>query len=83
MSVDVWASAAMPSGPAALPVLRDFMAFMVSCFVGGLVLTSKGPFINYGSGGAGGELGGASKKITTRRGWLPKLFCLMRGGGLY
>ena len=28
----------------------------------------KGPFINYGSGGAGRKLGGPRNKITTRRG---------------
>ena len=40
----------------------------------------KGPFINYGSGGAGGKLGVASKKNHDKEGGLPKLFCLMRGG---
>ena len=41
----------------------------------------KGPFIFYGSGGAGGKfLVGASKKNHNKEGGLPKLFCLMRGG---
>ena len=41
----------------------------------------KGPFINYGSGGTGGKLGGgASKKNHNKEGELPKLFSLMRGG---
>ena len=31
----------MPSGPAAFPDLRDLMAFMVSSFIGGLMLTSN------------------------------------------
>ena len=54
--VDVWTSAfgasgGMPSGPAALPDLRDFM---VSCFVGGLVLTSSSCVAGGMSGGADG-----------------------------
>ena len=57
MSVDVWtsalrASSGMPSSPAVLPDLRDLMAFMVSCFVGGLVLT-------FSSCVAGGLSGGS------------------------
>ena len=43
--------------------------------------TAKGPFINFGSGGAGGKLGGALKKNHNKEGGLPKLFCLVRGGG--
>ena len=42
----------VPSGPAALPDLRDFMAFMVSCFVGGLVLTFNSCLAGGMSGGA-------------------------------
>ena len=59
MSVDVWTSAfrafgGMPSGPAALPDLKDLMAFMISCFVGELVLTSSSCVARGMSGGAGG-----------------------------
>ena len=59
MSVDVWtsalrASSGMPSCLAVLPDLRYLMAFMVSCFVGGLVLTSSSSVAGGMSGGAGG-----------------------------
>ena len=71
--VDVWTSAfgtsgGMPSGPAALPDLRDLMAFMVSCFVGGLVLTSN-------SCVAGGMSGGADDGVYSESPYIVSLKC--------
>ncbi|RUS79211.1 hypothetical protein EGW08_013040 [Elysia chlorotica] len=48
------ASGGMPSGPAAFPDLRNFMAFAISALLGGLVLMSRSSVGGGVSGGAGG-----------------------------
>ena len=59
MSVEVWTSAlrasgGIPSGPAALPDLRDLMALVISVLLGGLVLMSRSSVAGGMSGGVGG-----------------------------
>ena len=48
------ASGGMPSGPAALPDLRDLIALAISVLVGGLVLISSSWVAGGMSGGTGG-----------------------------
>ena len=60
MSVEVWMSAfrapgGIPSGPAALPDLRDLIALVISVLLGGLVLISR----SWVGGGMSGWAGGA------------------------
>ena len=60
MSVEVWmsalsASGGIPSGPAALPDLSDFMALVISALLGGLVLMSN----RWVGGGMSGGMEGA------------------------
>ena len=62
MSVDVWmsvfrASGGIPSGPAALPDLRDLMSLAISVLLGGLMLISR----SWVGGGMSGGVGGAGR----------------------
>ena len=59
MSVEVWmsafrASGGIPSGPAALPDLRDLIALVISVLLGGLILISRSWVGGGMSGGARG-----------------------------